>query len=60
MQKRFAESLKFPISEVNRRSSSEKGAGRPPFWEMFFTGQESLLLVQEELLQLLSFLKMLR
>ncbi len=36
MQKRFVESLKFSISEVNRRSSFEKGSERPPFWEMFF------------------------
>jgi len=36
MQKRFIESLEFPIGEVNQASSSEKGPGRPPFWEMVF------------------------
>lgn len=34
--KTFLESLKFPVQEVNRKSFSEKGSGRPPYWEMVF------------------------
>jgi putative DNA methylase len=34
--KTFLESLKFPVQEVNKKSSGEKGPGRPPYWEMVF------------------------
>lgn len=36
-KKRFIETTKFPINEVNEKSGGEKqGGGRPPFWEMVF------------------------
>jgi putative DNA methylase len=32
----FLESGRFPVEVVNLASSKEKGAGRPPHWEMVF------------------------
>ena len=36
MERRFIESPKFPIWEVNMKSTKEKGPARPPYWEMVF------------------------
>ncbi|MDV3104677.1 DUF1156 domain-containing protein [Thermococcus waiotapuensis] len=36
MERRFIESPRFPIWEVNEKSLKEKGPGRPPYWEMVF------------------------
>ena len=36
MEKRFIESPRFPIWEVNEKSLKEKGPARPPYWEMVF------------------------
>ncbi|KUH34832.1 hypothetical protein APY94_00210 [Thermococcus celericrescens] len=36
MERRFIESPRFPIWEVNLKSSKEKGPARPPYWEMVF------------------------
>ena len=33
---RFIENPKFPIREINEKSEKEKGAARPPYWEMVF------------------------
>ncbi|NPA63330.1 MAG: DUF1156 domain-containing protein [Methanococci archaeon] len=33
---RFIENPKFPIREINEKSGKEKGAARPPYWEMVF------------------------
>ncbi|NJE02107.1 DUF1156 domain-containing protein [Thermococcus sp. JdF3] len=36
MERRFIESPRFPIWEVNEKSLKEKGPARPPYWEMVF------------------------
>jgi len=36
MERRFIESPRFPVWEVNEKSLKEKGPARPPYWEMVF------------------------
>ncbi|HIH73326.1 MAG TPA: DUF1156 domain-containing protein [Thermococcaceae archaeon] len=36
MERKFIESPKFPILEINLKSLKEKGPARPPYWEMVF------------------------